>query len=343
MNDPVLVEVTRGQRVESIHAGSVAVSDASGKLLVSLGDVSNPVFPRSAVKAFQALPLLETGAADQYALTDAEIALACASHSGEPRHAALSAQMLAKAGHDENCLECGAHWPSNVEFARALARDGQTPTALHNNCSGKHAGFVCQACGNGEDPKNYITPEHPVQKRVRRALEEMTGETFSSAHTGIDGCSIPTYAIPLSSMARGFARFGTGEKLDAIRAQAAARIRKAVAANPDMVAGVGRVDTVIMTALRERAFIKTGAEGVYCGALPELGLGFALKCDDGAGRASEVAMAAILAAFLPLSGMEQVAVANSVQPLLVNWNGIEVGRLRPSQVLQRALENSARL
>lgn len=340
MNDPILVEVTRGQRVESMHAGAVAISDAAGGLVFAMGDVTRPVFPRSAVKAFQALPLIETGAADKYRLTDAEIALACASHSGEPRHAALAAQMLAKAGRDENCLECGAHWPSNVEFSRMLAAEGKTPTPLHNNCSGKHAGFVCLACGNDDDPKGYIHADHPVQQRVRRSLEDMTGETFSDALTGIDGCSIPTYAISLHAMARGFARFGTGEKLDATRAQAAARIRKAVAANPDMVAGVGRVDTLMMTALRERLFTKTGAEGVYCGALPEIGLGFALKCDDGAGRAAEVAMAAIVATALPLSDKERAVVTQTEKPVLVNWNGIAVGQLRPAADFQRGLEQA---
>lgn len=340
MNDPILVEVTRGQRVESLHAGAVAISDAAGRLIFSIGEVARPVFPRSAVKAFQALPLIETGAADRYGLTDAEIALACASHSGEPRHAALAAQMLAKAGRDENCLECGTHWPSNVEFSRRLAAEGKTPTPLHNNCSGKHAGFICQACGNGDDPKGYIQAGHPVQRRVRQSLEEMTGETFSDALTGIDGCSIPTYAISLHGMARGFARFGTGEKLGATRAQAAARIRKAVAANPDMVAGVGRVDTIMMTGLRERLFTKTGAEGVYCGALPEMGLGFALKCDDGAGRAAEVAMAAIVAAVLPLADSERAVVAQTERPKLVNWNGIEVGQLRPAADFQSGLERA---
>ena len=337
MNDPILVEVTRGQRVESLHTGAVAISDATGKLLFAMGDVSRSVFPRSAVKAFQALPLIETGAADKYGLTDAEIALACASHSGEPRHAALAAQMLAKAGRDSDCLECGAHWPSNVEFARSLAAEGKSPTALHNNCSGKHAGFVCQACGNGDDPKGYIQADHAVQKRVRRALEEMTGETFSDALTGIDGCSIPTYAMPLASMARGFARFGTGETLDATRAQAAARIRRAVAANPAMVAGAGRVDTVIMKALGARLFTKTGAEGVYCGSIPEKGIGFALKCDDGAGRASEVAMAAIVAASIPINDAERGVVDQLAMPKLVNWNGIEVGALRPSAAFSEGL------
>ncbi|MGL4810586.1 MAG: asparaginase, partial [Beijerinckiaceae bacterium] len=342
MHDPVLVEVTRGARVESFHTGAVAISDAQGGMRLALGDVARPVFPRSAVKAIQALPLIETGAADKFGLSEADIALACASHSGEPRHANRAAQMLAKAGRAPDCLECGTHWPSNIEFARALAAEGQSPSALHNNCSGKHAGFVCLACGNGDDPAGYIQADHPVQRRVKRALEDMTGASLSASLTGIDGCSIPTYAIPLSAMAQAFARLGTGEGLDSTRAQAAHRIRKAVAANPDMVAGVGRVDTVVMTALRERAFIKTGAEGVYCGAMPELGLGFALKCDDGAGRASEVAMAAILAAFLRLNEAENAVVSGTLSPALVNWNGIEVGRLRPSAAMQAALEGASR-
>ncbi|MCA0425128.1 MAG: asparaginase, partial [Proteobacteria bacterium] len=147
MNDPVLVEVTRGGRVESVHRGALAVVDADGVVVAKLGDIARPVFPRSSVKSIQALVMMESGAADLYDMTPAEIALACASHNGEPRHAETAEHMLKKAGRRATCLECGAHWPSNAEFARGLAAEGKSPTALHNNCSGKHAGFVCQACG----------------------------------------------------------------------------------------------------------------------------------------------------------------------------------------------------
>lgn len=336
MDNPILVEVTRGNTIESRHRGSVVVVDADGGVVLSLGDVERPVFPRSAVKAIQALPLIESGAADRYGLTEPEISLAVASHSGEPEHAETALGMLRKAGREASCLECGAHWPMNDAAARALAKAGLEPTALNNNCSGKHAGFVCLACGMDEDPAGYVKPGHAVQQAVRGALEEVTGARHSPDHMGTDGCSIPSYAVPLTALARGFARLGTGQGLPPKRAEAAARIRRAVAAHPFMVAGTGRFDTRAMGLFGERLFIKTGAEGVYCGAIPELGYGIALKCDDGAGRASEIVMAALIARFLPMSGMEAAEFTPMRETLLKNWNGIEVGLVRAAIVLDEA-------
>lgn len=334
MDNPVLAEVTRGSAVESRHRGAAVVADADGRVVLALGDVERPVFPRSAVKALQALPLLESGAADRYGLTPAEIALAVASHSGEQAHAEASLAMLNKAGRDASCLECGAHWPMGEAAARALAKAGGEPSALNNNCSGKHAGFICLACGMDEDPKSYVQAGHAVQQAVRGALEEVTGAAHRAELSGVDGCSIPTYAVPLTALARGFARFGTGQGFGPKRAEAARRIREAVAAHPFMVAGTGRFDTRLMERFGQRAFIKTGAEGVYCGALPELGYGIALKCDDGAGRAAEVAMAALIERFLPLNGEEQAAFAPFRETVLTNWNGIEVGRVRAAESLR---------
>jgi L-asparaginase II len=328
MENPILAEVTRGNTVESRHRGAALVIDADGAVVFSAGDIDRPVFPRSAVKALQALPLLESGAADRYGLTEPEIALAVSSHSGEPLHAETSLAMLKKVGREIGCLECGAHWPMNEAAARAIATAGREPSALNNNCSGKHAGFVCLACGLDEDPAGYVKAGHAVQQAVRGALEEVTGAVHSADLMGTDGCSIPTYAVPLKALALGFARFGTGHGFGPERAKAAARIRKAAAAHPFMVAGTGRFDTRAMELLRERIFIKTGAEGVYCGSLPELGYGIALKCEDGAGRAAEVAMAALIARFLPMSEAEQAAFAPLRESVMTNWNGIEVGRVR---------------
>ena len=328
MDNPVLVEVTRGSQVESRHRGAVQVVDAEGATVLAIGEGERPVFPRSAVKALQALPLLESGIADRYGLGDAEIALACASHSGEPEHVATAAAMLTKAGRDEGCLECGAHWPLGEAANRALAAAGGTPRPLHNNCSGKHAGFVCLACGLDAEPQGYVQPGHRVQEAVRGALEDLTGATHGPENRGIDGCSIPTYAVPLDALAFGFARFGTGVGLSRGGAQAARRIRQAVARHPFMVAGTGRFDTRLMEALRERAFVKTGAEAVYCGALPELGYGIALKMDDGGTRAAEAVMAAVILRLLPLEGDARAAVERLARPVLRNWNGIEVGAVR---------------
>ena len=328
MDNPILAEVTRGNVVESRHRGAAIVVDADGGVVFSAGDVERPVFPRSAVKAIQALPLIESGAADRYGLSEAEIALAVSSHSGEPLHAQTSLSMLRKAGRDAGCLECGAHWPMNEPAARALAKSGAEPSALNNNCSGKHAGFVCLSCALEADPAGYVKPGHAVQQAVRGALEAVTGAAHGPDRMGIDGCSIPSYAVPLSALALGFARFGTGRGFGPERARAAARIRAAAAANPFMVAGTDRYDTRLMGLLGARVFSKTGAEGVYCAALPELGLGLAVKCDDGAGRAAEVAIGALIARFLPMDEAGQAAFAPLREAVLKNWNGIEVGRVR---------------
>jgi L-asparaginase II len=330
MSNPVVVEVTRGPRVESRHRGAGAVVDADGEVVFSFGDIDWPVFPRSAVKAFQCLPLIESGAADKAGLTDAEIALACSSHGGEPGHATGSAAMLAKVGLDVAALECGAHWPGVEAAARALAREGREPTALHNNCSGKHAGFVCLACAGGHDPRGYVAAGHPVQKAVKAALEEMTGAALGEDVCGTDGCSIPTYAIPLRRLAHGFARFGCGEGLGPVRREAAERIRHAVATHPWMVGGTGKFDTEVMELLGGRAFIKTGAEGVYCAALPEAGLGIAVKVDDGATRASQAMMAALLARFCPMPEDLRASLDGRTSVVLRNWNAIDVGRIVPA-------------
>jgi len=328
MSDPVLVEVTRGGIVESAHRGAFCVVDSAGKTVCALGDVARPIFPRSSIKGFQALPLIETGAAARFSLTSAEIALACASHSGEPLHAATAANVLKKAGLEPVCLECGAHWPMGDAATRALAATGASPTALHNNCSGKHAGFLCVAVEMGHDPKGYIAPGHPVMREITRAISDMTGFDLEKTARGVDGCSIPTYAIPLDNIARGFARFASGVGLGPERVKAVKTLREAVAAAPFMVAGTGRFDTLIMEALGARAFIKTGAEGVYCAALPEPGYGIALKMEDGAGRAAESVMAGLIARFLPLNEAERAVITPWLDHQMTNWNGIEVGRLK---------------
>jgi L-asparaginase II len=331
--DPVLVEVTRGGRVESRHSGAAVVVDAAGGVVFSVGDVGQAVYPRSAVKAILALPLVESGAADRLGLTEAEIALACSSHSGEAVHTAAAASMLRKAGRDVSALECGTHWPGNEAAARALARAGEEPTALHNNCSGKHSGFVCLACDRGDDPAGYVKPEHPTMREITASLAALTSQRLDESNMAVDGCSIPTFAVPLQSLALAFARLGAGVSLAPERAKAAARIRAAVAANPVMIAGTGRFGTRLMTLLGERVFVKSGAEGVYCAAIPELGLGIAVKCDDGAGRAAEVATAALVAKFLPNNGAVMPELLAMGTPELRNWNGILVGGIRASAAL----------
>ena len=327
MTNPVLVEVTRGPLLESRHRGAVAVCDADGKTALAVGDVSAPVFPRSAVKALQALPLIEQGAAERFGLNDEELALACASHSGEAAHIAGVERMLAKAGLAPADLRCGAHWPIAQAAAAAVARSG-APSPLHNNCTGKHAGFLCVARALGVDPADYWRPEHPVQRLVRGVLEDFTGASLGEACCAIDGCSVPTWAVPLQNLSHGFAKFGTGHGLPAERARAAARLRQACASTPWFVAGTGRFCTEIMQLFGQRIFVKTGAEGVYCAALPQQGLGIALKCDDGASRAAQAIMAAVIARYLPLAASERAALQRFAEPSLRNWNGFDVGQIR---------------
>jgi L-asparaginase II len=332
MTNPVLVEVLRGPLVESRHRGAVAVADADGTTVLAVGDVTAAVFPRSAVKALQALAMVEAGAADRYDLTDQELALACASHSGEPTHVAGVERILAKIGLDVSALRCGAHWPISQAAAAALARTG-VPSALHNNCSGKHAGFLCLACAMGIDHIDYFRPEHPVQQRVRAVLEDFTGAILGEEVCAIDGCSVPTWAVPLQNLARAFAKFGTGHGLTPKRAGAAARLRQACTRQPWYVAGTGRFCTEIMQIFGDRVFVKTGAEGVYCGALPERGFGIAVKCDDGATRATQAIMAAVITRFLPLDGPARAALSPYIAPMLHNWNNFAVGSVRVTDAI----------
>lgn len=331
MANPILVEVLRGAAVESRHRGAVAVFDGDGRQVVALGDIDRPVFPRSAVKAMQALPLVESGAADALGFGDKELALACASHSGEPGHAALSAAMLARAGLSAEALECGAHWPTNQDAMIALSRSGGMPTALHNNCSGKHSGFLCTCANQGIRHEGYVGFDHAYQGVLRDVMEDVTQARHHRDNSGTDGCSIPTYAVPLRNLATGFARMATGNGLGADRATAARRLLAACMAEPFFVAGTGRACTRLMEAAPGRIFVKTGAEGVFCGAVPELGLGIALKCDDGTGRAAEVAIASVLAGLLLKDERLAAKLDAMARPELRNWNGIRVGGLRPAE------------
>ncbi len=229
--DTIAVEVHRGPLVESRHAGRVAVARDDGSMVFVWGDAATPVYPRSAIKALQALPLVESGAADAYGFDDPALALACASHNGAAEHVAVADRMLACAGVGPDDLGCGTHWPYEQSSLIALARSGGTPSALHNNCSGKHAGFLALARRRGHPLAGYVTADHPVQVEVRGAVEAMTGAALGTDVCGTDGCSIPTYAIPLDRLALAFARFGTGRGLPAQRAEAARRLRVAVAAH----------------------------------------------------------------------------------------------------------------
>jgi L-asparaginase II len=331
MPNPILIELTRGDLVESVHAGAVAIVRATGEVVASVGDIAAPVFPRSAIKPLQVLPLLETGAADRFGFGAPEIAIASGSHSGSATHVSIVRAMLTRVGLDETALGCGVHEPMDAAAARDLVRAGRSPTALHHNCSGKHAGMLATAVHLGEPTEGYWRPDHPVQARIRRVLEEMTGTRIDASACGIDGCSVPNWAIPLAGLARAFARLATGEGVVPERARRCAVIAEACWARPDLVAGAGRLDTLIMQRLPRKVLIKGGAEGVCAGALPERGLGFALKISDGAKRAADATAAALIARLYPEA--QGAGPANVIS----NWRGLEVGQTRASPALAAML------
>lgn len=331
--NPILVEVSRGSMVESRHRGAVAVADAAGTLVFALGAIGKPVYPRSAIKPLQALALVETGAADAFGLGPEEVALACASHSGEPRHVAGVEKWLAKIGCSPDDLECGPQAPTNEAVLRDMMRSGRSPSPLQNNCSGKHAGFLSVARHLGEPTKGYIGFDHAVQKLLRSILAAMFGTELENAPRGIDGCGIPVLAVPLVKIATAMARMADPAVLPATRRKAALRIRASMAANPRLVGGTNRFSTRIMTETGENALIKGGAEGVYCGILPAAGVGIAVKIDDGAGRAAEVVMGGLLRRFGALDLTQAEKLAGALEPAVRNWAGHEVGRIYPAESL----------
>jgi L-asparaginase II len=326
--NPVLVEVTRGNMVESRHRASFAVTDSSGRVVLSAGAVERPIYGRSAIKPLQAIALVESGAAEAFELGDQEIALACASHNSEPRHVETVIAWLARIGCGVEDLECGPHLPGNEAAMIALLRAGGEPTRAHNNCSGKHSGFLTVARHTGVPTKGYIAYEHPVQQRVLGILETMTGLDLGDAARGIDGCGIPVIGIPLGNLALAMARFADPADQPEVRQAAIARIRRAMAAEPFMVAGTDRFCTDVMAASHGRALVKTGAEGVYCGAVPELGLGIALKVDDGAARGAEQLMGRLLRRLEVIDDEAAARLSGLLDPQIFNRAGLAVGEVR---------------
>jgi L-asparaginase II len=333
MDDPVLVEVTRGAMVESRHRGAAVVADAAGGVVLAWGDIAQPVYARSALKPLQAMPLVESGAADRFALEPEELAIACGSHHGEAAHVAVVGAWLARIGCTAADLECGSHAPLDAAAAASLIRSGAAPSALHSNCSGKHTGFLATARHLGEATGGYVRPDHPVQRRILATLEAMTGLDLSRAARGTDGCGIPVIAIPLAGLARAMARMVDPQGLDASRAEAARRLLAAMAAAPLMVSGSTGFTTALLAAAGASVRAKPGAEGVFAAALPLLGLGITLKIGDGSGRAAEVALAAILMRLGCLDDAALARLGDRVRPPVRSVAGALVGEIRPADAL----------
>ena len=331
MTNPVLVEITRGPLIECCHRGVLAVVSQDGRVVLELGDIARPVYPRSAVKLLQALPLVESNAAAAFGFSHKHIALAAASHSGTRNHVEAVRDMLRLTGLDERALHCGTHLPRDEAEQRALLLAGAKPEALHHNCSGKHAGMLATARHLGEAIEGYWEVGHPVQTRIRTVLEDMCGMKIGPDVCGTDGCMVPNWALPAKALGRAYANFGAGSGFSNDRVAAARRIIEAAIAAPDYFAGPTRLDTRVLKQFGGAAIVKAGAEGAYAGTFPEVGLGFALKIDDGATRAAEAVVSLLIEAFVPA--------ARGQLPLKTfkNAQGNEVGVVRPSEVLSRAL------
>ena len=321
MPNPIIAEVTRGNLVESRHRGAFVITNHNGARVSSAGDFSSAFFPRSAIKAFQCLPLIESGGAAHFGLSDEEIALCCSSHSGEPEHVRVARAILAKADIAEACYECGPSSPISTEAHYQLIRQSEKPKQIHNTCSGKHAGMLALAKQLGAPLEGYSRIDHPVQRAVADCLTRYCDCDVANAPFGIDGCSVPSWALPIQKVALGFARLG------ASREEAPRWIIRAARAHPFMIAGTGQFDTKIMQAV-PRLFIKFGAEGVYCGSIPHAGLGFVLKCDDGAKRAAEVAVAKMLIGLDVWLPDEKSAILALSHKALHNARRLEVGEIR---------------
>lgn len=326
-----LVEATRGAIVESLHYGAAAVVAADGEVVAAWGDVEQPVYPRSSIKVIQALPLLETGTADAFALTDAELSIACSSHVGTADHVATVTGMLARLGLDEKALACGPRPPVDEAAHDALVRAGVRPNRIHNGCSGKHAGMLLTARHIGAPLDGYNRVEHPVQQRVIGALEQMTGLDFFDVPRAIDGCSLPIWAPPLGNLALAMARVADPADQPEPRQAALARLWQAMGAAPEMVEGPGLFVTETMRLAPARIAVKNGAEGVFVAAIRDLGLGIAIKIADGGDRAARVAAAALLLRYAAPDDALRAHLEQAAQVPLASWAGEPVGVVRPAE------------
>jgi len=318
------VEVVRGGLVEARHPVHAVVTDTGGRILAAVGEPELRTSYRSAAKPFQALPLAEEGVVDTLGITDAEVALCCASHQGEPAHVEGARSILAKAGLDESALRCGPHLPFAESEARAMVASGEQPRPIHNNCSGKHAGMAAFAVAMGWSPEHYHHLEHPVQQRMLGEVVRWSGLAPEQIDIGVDGCGVPCFGLSLRDMAASFARLTAA----ADAGEPASRIVAAMTGHPFMVAGTGRVCTDVMTQTEGRAFLKLGAEGLYCGGLPGRQWGFAVKIGDGARRAVDVAVIRVLECLGALDEDQVEALKHHGRPSFTNTRGEIVGEIR---------------
>ena len=331
--NPVLIEVARGDIIESAHRAAAIVLDRHEQVLASWGDIDKPFFPRSSLKLIHALPLIETGAADAFGLDEQDIVLAAASHSGDPIHTERIASWLSRLGLNYDALLCGSHIPFSEKTALQLACDGVAPNSLHNNNSGKHLGFLTTALHLAEPVSGYLHPDHPVQRRVRAAVERVTLARLSDLPQGLERCGMPMWAISLRRLAAGMIRFGTGRGLSAPAAEAASRITAAIRRYPELLTGARRLPCLLSRATAGNLIVKGGSEGSYSGFVEESGIGFALKIDDGSGRAADVLLLAILRLLGLREINENAELRRRSEPVVTTAGGKPAGRISPSAQL----------
>jgi L-asparaginase II len=346
-----VVELTRGPIVESIHFGAVAAVDVNGNLVASFGDADTVTFLRSSAKPFQALPFIELGGDQVFGLTEREVALMCASHSGTDEHVLVVQGMQRKIGISEKNLMCGTHPPTYQATAKAMLLRGEEPTPNRHNCSGKHTGMLAHALLRKLPLEDYININHPVQQTILKTFAEMCGLPTDKVVLGTDGCSAPNFAIPLRNAALGYARLCDPSQLSPERATACRRITHAMTSNPDMVGGPGRFDTVIMGLASGRLLSKAGAEGyqgigIMPGALgpgsPALGIAFKISDGDAGGRARPCVAIEVLRQLGAISQREVDALATFGPQRLYNYRKLQVGEMRPSFELVQGVTKGAR-
>jgi L-asparaginase II len=326
------IRVFRGGAVESEHRVHVAVSDAEGRLVARVGDSARFAFFRSAAKPFQVLPLVEEGVLETFGFGGRELAVCCGSHNSEPRHVDIVRSMLERVGLGESDLECGPHLPLREEVERALLLGGTAPRSIHNNCSGKHAGMLALAVDREWPTVGYVRREHPVQRRIMEEMERWLDLPAAEIVHGVDGCAVPTFGVPLARMAASVARLARAAQVEG----APRRVVEAMVSHPAMVAGTNRLCTDLMERAGERVFAKLGAEGVYVAGLRGSGLGVALKVEDGAWRAVEVALLSVLTQLGVLDDADLDVLQEYVRPRIRNTRGDEVGRLEGAIRLEMA-------
>lgn len=335
--NPVLAEVTRGSAVESLHRGTAAVVDAGGEVIAAWGDMDAPHYPRSAVKPLQAIPFVASGAADAFNLGNEEIAMSAASHMAGRRHVAVVRDWLSRLGLSEADLVCGAIEPGDREEAAALIKAGGKPTRVHNNCSGKHAGFLTTSLHAGLPTSAYADAKGEEQRTIRKLLSDFSDFDLGNVAPAADGCGIPTLPMPIAGLARACARMANPDGLTPDHGAAAKRIIAAMAAEPELVRGRGEFDTVAITAGNGAFVTKVGAEGVSAGIVPAKGIGIAVKIDDGGRRAADVVMANILDGIGVLDRDARNALAPWLAAPVSNTLGNRVGEVRPSVELKDGL------